>query len=161
MADEGQSWDRDQEGGPSIFPVALSYLGSRKRGPGGSRRPWQVVVLEQKGLEVARVRACFSSKGWRGPVRLQPGRGDGSVVTLGPAGRSGEGALMLNAGALERLEWVLPGRAWKWDVTTLGGAQRKRGPPRAAAVTASERATGGCPPRRRSPPRGSRWPRAP
>lgn len=34
MADEGRSWDRDQEGGPSICPVALSYLGSRKRDPG-------------------------------------------------------------------------------------------------------------------------------
>lgn len=58
-----------------------------------------MVVLEQKGLEVARVRACFSSKGWRGPVRLQPGQGDGSVVILGPAGQTGDGAFMLNAGA--------------------------------------------------------------
>lgn len=68
--------------------------------PGGSRRPWQGVALEQKGLEAARLGACSCSEGGRRPSwPQQPGQGDESPVVLGPSGLRGDSAFMLSSGA--------------------------------------------------------------
>lgn len=104
MAGTGQSWDWEWQAGPPGLLCGPQAPGVRGGGgggiPGGSRRPWQGVALEQKGLEAARLGACSCSEGGRRPLwPQQPGQGDESPVVLGPVGLRGDSAFMLSNGA--------------------------------------------------------------